>query len=166
MPIPKDLSGDNAYRHAEVWRGQLGVSGGPRIGAAPRSIRKEFVTFIEIFEQTAHDSGLHALAKQRGITPRRAHKGQVSPANAGNDRLAYYGVHGQEAAAMVSEYITARWTATVNAQGNCFVRGAKTTLTSQSERRRVGNVDYSYEITMWFDNETIYVAFHCYENRN
>ena len=68
-------------------------------------MNKTFITYIEVFEQTAHDAGLHAFAKQRGIDPRRAHRGQVRPANTGANPLAYYATHGQQAAAMVGDFM-------------------------------------------------------------
>lgn len=162
MPVPADLSGKNEPMFANVWTGTLGVAGAVRTGGyAPRMLQKRFITCIEIFEQTAHDAGLHGFAKERKITPRRAHKGQVAPANNGADRLAYYAVHGQEAAAMVAEYMTATWNATVNTNNNCFVQKARNTLASQGMVRHNG---FSYEITMWYDGNDVYVAFHCYEN--
>ena len=42
---------------------------------------------------------------------------------------------------------------------NLFVRKAKHTLTSQGEIQDNG---FSYDVTMWYDNTDIYVAFHCY----
>ncbi|MBL8898370.1 MAG: hypothetical protein JNM84_12110 [Planctomycetes bacterium] len=165
MPIPNDLTGNNAEKFAEVWRGQLGVTGGTRqkSGGTSRVLQKNFITYIEIFEQTAHDAGLRGFAQQRGIQPRRAHTGQVSPANTGNNPLTYYETHGQEAAAMVGEYINEKWNQTVTTNNNYFVQRAKNTLASQAEIRPNG---FSYEITMWYDGNDIYVAFHCYENKD
>ena len=104
MPVPSDLRGANANKYAEVWRGQVGVKAGPRApgpagGRKPRVLRKTFITYIEIYEQTAHDAGLNGFAQQRGIEPRRAHRGQVQPANNGANPLTYYATHGQKAAA-------------------------------------------------------------------
>jgi hypothetical protein len=162
MPVPNDLSGNNANKFAPVWRGQLNVTGATRSSRrTSRVFHKTFITYIEIFEQTAHDAGLRGFAQQRGISPRRAHKGQVNPANNGPNPLTYYSVHGQEAATMVGEFITQKWNETVTTNDNYFVRSAKNTLTSQAEVRPNG---FSYDITMWYDGDTIYVAFHCYEN--
>jgi hypothetical protein len=146
-----------------VWRGQVGVTGATRTswrtGARQRLIQKNFITYIEIYEQTAHDSGLHAFAKGRGISPRGHHRGQVSPANDGANPLTYYQTHGQKAAEMVSAFITKKWNETVKANENTFVRNAKQTLTTQSE---VQDNDFSYDVTMYYDNTDIYVVFHCY----
>lgn len=163
MPIPKDLSGDNANKFAEVWRGQLGVTGATRSSrASPRVLDKNFITFIEIFEQTAHDKGLRGFAQRRGIQPRHKHKGQVNPDNDEANPLDYYETHGQEAAQMVAEFMTEKWNASVNTNNNCFVQKAKHTLSSQADIRENG---FSYEVTMWYDAADVYVAFHCYENK-
>ncbi len=162
MPPPSDLTGNNANKFAEVWRGQLGVTAGPRQHGLPnRVLQKNFITYIEIFEQTAHDAGLHGFARQRGIDPRRAHRGQVSPANNGANPLTYYATHGQVAAGMVSAFITARWAATVNTNSNTFVQNAKQTLTSQSVVQPNG---FCYDVTLWYAGADIYVAFHCYHS--
>jgi hypothetical protein len=163
VPPPADLTGNNANKHAEVWRGQVGVStatSGAAKGNRQRVKQKTFFIYIEIFEQTAHDAGLHAFARQRGIQPRRAHRGQVQPANNNRDNpLEYYAPHGQMAADMVADYITARWNATVTTNDNIFVQTAKHTLASQAQVQPNG---FCYEVTMWYADNEVYVAFHCY----
>ncbi|MGH7050823.1 MAG: hypothetical protein ACREE5_09285 [Acetobacteraceae bacterium] len=160
MPTPTDLSGNNANKYAEVWRGQLGVRGATRSSRlSPRVIGKTFITYIEIYEQTAHDSALNGFAQQRRIEPRRAHRGRVAPANNANNPLPYYVAHGQHAASMVSAFITGKWEQTVNGNSNTFVHSSKQTLTSQSQRQPN---DFYYEITMYYEGTEIYVVFHCY----
>ncbi len=157
MPPPADLTGgENANKHLQVWSGQVNVL----TGHQNRSKAKTFTSFIEIYEQTSHDPGLHQLARQRGIQPRRRHEGQVAPANPGNNNVAYYATHGMEAAKMASEWITSKWEETVNTNQNYWVRGKKQTLTWQAKVRPNG---FSYEITLWYDDSDIYTAFHCYE---
>jgi len=156
MPLPKDLSGDNANKHLQVWSGQFGVI----TGGQKRSKTKTFTCFIEIYEQTSHDAGLRQLAQQRGISPRRAHEGQVNPANPGTNNVGYYATHGQESAKMASEWITSKWEETVNTNQSYWVRGMKQTLTWQRKVRPNG---FSYEITLWYNDDECYTAFHCYE---
>jgi hypothetical protein len=157
VPLPKDLTDSNATKHLQVWSGPLGVA----TGGQKRTKIKTFTSFIEIFEQSAHDSGLRQLALQRGITPRRAHKGRVTPANPGTDNVAYYATHGEEAAKMAGEWITSKWEETVATNNSYWVRGMKQTLTWQSKRRANG---FSYEITLWYADTECYTAFHCYLN--
>lgn len=160
MPIPKDLDGKNANKYAEVWRGQLNVTGATRSSrTSPRIFSKTFITYIEIFEQTAHDSALNGFAQRRGIEPRRAHRGQVAPANNANNPLPYYAAHGQHAASMAGAFITGKWEQTVNANTNTFVQNSKQTLTSQSQRQPNG---FCYDITLYYEGNEIYVVFHCY----
>jgi hypothetical protein len=150
--------------YAEVWRGQVGVStatSGVAKGSRQRVKQKTFITYIEVFEQTAHDAGLHAFAKQRNIDPRRAHRGKVQPDNTGANPLAYYATHGQMAAAMVADFMTAKWEETVRGNSNVFVQKAKQTLTSQGQVQSNG---FCYDVTMWYAGNEVYVAFHCYHS--
>ncbi|NDC79435.1 MAG: hypothetical protein EBZ67_16435 [Chitinophagia bacterium] len=162
MPEPVEL---NRPAYAHVWTGNLQVEGKRTIaiGAAPvagRMKQKRFITYIEVLEQGAHDPAIRALVQSRRLgNPRPMHRGRVNPNNTNADPLAYYAVHGQEAARLASEEMTRRWTANVG-NNTVFVRGAAHVLAQQAVRQPNG---FCYETTMWYDVDDVYVAFHCYD---
>lgn len=162
MPVPTALT-TQSYIH--VWTGNLNVAGKP-INAGgvitPGKIKnKQFITYVEISEQGAHDPAMRSLAQKRGLAVRPMHRGRVNPNNGGNADTAhaYYPTHGQMAASLVGAEMTTRWTNNTT-NNKVFVRGQASTLTIQGI---VQNNGHCYEVTMWYDVNDVYVAFHCYD---
>jgi len=95
------------------------------------------------------------------------HRGRVSPLNTTATQLTYYAPHGQEAADIVSQFMTATWMMNPNPNNTVFAPNTPRVVGGQAIIRNNG---YSYEITMWYDvgnvplepPVSVYVAFHCY----
>jgi len=164
MPV---VLGQASYAH--VWTGNLQVEGKRTVAqgvptVAGRMKQKQFITYLEVREQGAHDPRIRSLRleilrKHGGQSARPMHLGRVYPANNGANPLTYYAAHGPEAARLASEEMTRVWTANVG-NNTVFVQGAARQLVGQGVRQANG---FCYETTMWYDVGDVYVAFHCYD---
>jgi hypothetical protein len=160
MPIPGVLNDPITY--GQVWTGVLTV--GQNVRNPQRAggvVTKTFRAYVENYEQSAHDRAMAAYVQRLGGRPRSPHRAQVNPANNNPMPLAYYATHGQVASGLVAAEMQQRWTAAAAAGGNAtvFQPGQARTLTVQGIRQPDG---YHYEVTMWYDVNDVYVAFHCY----
>ncbi len=161
MPIPNQIQ-NSPHAYAHVWTGPLlvGAPVGPQ-GALVQGANKtrQFITYIEVLEQGAHDPAIRTLVQQRNMIPRPMHRGRVAPLNNLANPLAYYATHGQESARIVSRYMAQRWSANPNKNNAVFTVNVAHPLAVQGQIQPNG---FSYDITMYYDVATIYVVFHCY----
>ncbi|MBX9661953.1 hypothetical protein [Novosphingobium sp.] len=130
MPVPAVLQGAS---YAHVWTGQLDVTGKSVGGQAPVKERN-FITYIEVREQGAHDPEIRSLWQEiirqnpGSPAPRPMHEGRVNPRNAPATRLTYYQTHGQMAASMASQELTRKWDQN-RTNNTVFTRGMAHQLT-------------------------------------
>lgn len=159
MPIPPALTNKTLY--GQCWTGRLTV--GPNVRDPGRGIvTKNFTAYVENYEQSAHDAQIAKYIKRLGGGSRSPHRAQVRPANnSSTTPLVYYATHGEMASKLAAAELQRGWTtaAAAGSTATVFPAGQAKALTVQGVRQTNG---FNYEVTMWYDGDDIYVAFHCY----
>ncbi len=160
MPVPRDLQN---LGNATYYMGNFPLTfNNPhqRYGGRAR-LTKNFYVYLEVVFQAKHDRAMYAYCRSIGIQPRNNAGTQVGHNYGPNDAFSYFYPQKAHIAANVSlGNMLRRWGSARNNPGvSVFTPEVRVDAAVQGIVQEDG---YSYEISYWYDNDNIYVLFHCY----
>jgi hypothetical protein len=161
MPVPADITamGAAAHRFIPIQRQFANPQGGQ---GGRANLTRTFHPYLELAMQAKHDVLFQGYCKQIGVIPRPTHGTQVTHAKgstAAGVLGAFYATKAGIAADLASSNMQTRWRAQAPGAPSVFTVGKRVDAAIQGIRQSDG---YRYEISYWYDNNDIYVLFHCY----
>jgi hypothetical protein len=168
MPVPAGITsmGISAHRLATITRQFNNPSAQAAAGRA--QLTRNFLVYLELAMQAKHDALMRGYCQSIGVVGRAQDGTQVRhAANAtANGVLTGAGFYGQKAgiaADIARDHMVAKWRQTASIPGQAvFTPGTRVDASVQMQVQSDG---FQYEVSYWYDEQDIYVLFHCYPSR-
>jgi hypothetical protein len=131
----------------------------------PRAqLTRNFHVYLELTMQSKHDANMRAYCQTVQVEGRRQDGNQVpnSGANGPAALAIFYVTKSQKAAEVTRDLMMKKWKLQKAGAPNVYTPGVRVDASIQKD---VQSDNYQYEISFWYDNQDIYVLYHCYPSR-
>ena len=132
---------------------------------APRTqLARNFHVYLELTMQAKHDANMRGYCNTVQVVGRPQAGEQIRDSGlSGTVALTgFYVVKSRMAAEVTRDQMIKRWKAQKPGAGPVFIPGVRVDASIQNE---VQTDNYQYELSYWYDNQDIYVLYHCYPAR-